>query len=104
MRRLITWLRERAPLTHPGFAEILAWSDETSGARQARRVALHLVTCARCRRQAELLREARHRQPLPAAEGDPSRVLEEGLQHLRANMRAWRCLQEGASRHPRSSL
>jgi hypothetical protein len=101
MNRVVAWLRHRLPVPHPGIAEIVSWCDETSDASEARRVAMHLVTCARCRRHAELLYEARRTLQHSAAGRD---AIEDGLRNLHAQMRAWRHLQGKASRHAQPSV
>ncbi len=68
MNGFVTWLRQRIPVPHPGIAEIVAWCDGKSGPTDARRVAMHLVTCARCRMHVELLNDARRKLLFSVAE------------------------------------
>jgi hypothetical protein len=102
MSRVIAWLHERMPRPHPSIEEIVTWCDEESGAADARRIAMHLVTCDRCRRHAELLHEAREQTPLSVT-GRRNLALDDLLRNLRANMRAWRHLQGRVALGPRSS-
>lgn len=97
MNRAITWLHQWVPKSHPAIEEIVAWCDEESNAAEARRIAMHLVTCGRCRRHAELLCEARHQASTPVAANRHGLAIEDGLRNLHANMRAWRHLQGRAA-------
>jgi hypothetical protein len=61
MKRLAAWIQQRLPEPHPGLAEIVAWCNGKSDPSTARHIAVHLVSCGRCRQHVALLHEGRRK-------------------------------------------